>query len=319
MIRKTAASVSDVAGRDNSLGAKDRRHFFKAAFRGAPGTFELSEAELLSLQGLLKDMLQDLLDVFEREKIFYTLSGGSVLGTIRHGCFIPWDDDIDLNMPRKDFEHLKAVFDRTLGDKYELCAPETCPEHGMTHVQLRKRGTVYRGFNELGKSSAGVPVDIFVLENVSDNALIRRLHGMLCLAAGYVLTCRKTHEDWTLLYPYIRGNSGLLSAYRKKRALGRIFGFIPLEKMARFAIHIYTMCRNEHSERVSIPSGRKHFFGEMYRRSDMCESRWGEFEGLKVRLPYGTETYLRILYGDDYMTPPPAEERETHSVMEFKM
>ncbi|MBR1909871.1 MAG: LicD family protein, partial [Lachnospiraceae bacterium] len=156
-----------------SPGGADRRHFFKVGFRGAPGTFELNDEQLKALQAELLRMLKDFIAVFEQEGIFYTLSGGSVLGSIRHKGFIPWDDDIDINMPRKDFEKLKSVFDRTLGDKYVLCAPEIGEGYGMSHVQIKKRNTVYKAFNELKMKHTGVFIDIFVLENTYDTAIMR--------------------------------------------------------------------------------------------------------------------------------------------------
>ncbi|SEL81942.1 lipopolysaccharide cholinephosphotransferase [Butyrivibrio sp. ob235] len=304
-------------GSNKAIGAKDRRHFFKTGFRGAPGTFELSEEQLKKLQSTLLDMLKDFIEVFENEKIFYTLSGGSVLGSIRHKGFIPWDDDIDINMPRKDFEHLKKVFDKRLGDKYVLCGPEFGRGYGMSHVQIKKKGTVYKAFNELTMEDTGIFIDIFVLENTYDSPLKRKIHGTLCLIMGYVLTCRKTAEDWKALEPYLSVNEVLKGAFLKKKRIGSFFKFISLDKVAKRVGYWYSYCGLGDSELVCIPSGRKHYFGEMYRREDMCESREAVFEGVKVRIPKGTERYMEILYGPEYMEIPPVEDREIHSAVEL--
>ncbi len=298
-------------------GSTDRRHFFKTGFRGAPGTFELNEEQLKELQHTLLGMLQDFIAVFERNNIFYTLSGGSVLGTIRHGGFIPWDDDIDLNMPRKDFEHLKQVFDRELGDKYVLCAPECGNGYGMSHVQIKKKGTVYKAFNELKMPETGIFIDIFVLENTYDSAVKRKLHGYMCLFMGYMLTCRKTADDWDALEPYLANNLPLKEAFRKKMRIGRLIRFVPLDKLSKHVYKWYSLCRDEKTTYVCIPSGRKHYFGEMYLRKDMNRSRAGTFEGLDVRIPKGTEAYMKVLYGDTYMSIPPESEREIHSAVEL--
>ena len=302
-----------------AIGATDKRHFFKTGFRGAQGTFELSDEQLKDLQNALFLMFLDLKEVFEREGIFYTLSGGSVLGAIRHQGFIPWDDDMDINMPRKDFEHLKKVFDRCLGDKYVLCAPEIGDGYGMAHVQIKKKGTVYRAFNELNAKHTGIFIDIFVLENTYDNSLVRKLHGYLCLAAGYALTCKKTEVDWKKLKPYLQENEALEKAYRKKMIVGKLFKWISLDRLSRRVQKVYSACRDENTEFVCIPSGRKHYFGEMYRRSDMNESKEAVFREEKVRIPKGTTTYMKILYGDTYMQIPKESEREIHSAIELKL
>ncbi len=299
------------------LGGEDRRHFFKTGFRGAPGTFELSKEQLEDLQHALFFMLRDFIEVFEKEGIFYTLSGGSVLGAIRHKGFIPWDDDIDINMPRKDFEKLKRVFEKELGDKYVLCAPEIGENYGMSHVQIKKKGTVYKAFNELKMKNTGIFIDIFVLENTYDHPVKRKFHGYMCLAFGYALTCRKTAYDWDALEPYLVNNPELKKAYLKKARFGKLISFISLDFLSKRVMKLYSLCRDENTEYVCIPSGRKHYFGEMYRRADMNESKEAQFEGMTVRIPKGTDEYMNILYGPNFMEIPPEADREIHSAVEL--
>ena len=298
-----------------TIGSKDNTHFYKTKFRDAPGTFQLSEKQLKTLQATLLSILKDLIMVFEKEGINYTLSGGSALGAIRHQGFIPWDDDIDINMPRKDFEHLKKVFDKELSDKYDLCAPDIGEGHGLSLVQIKKKGTVYKSFNELKKKNVGIYVDIFVLENTYDNRIKRTIHGLACLAIGYALTCRKTAEDWEELEKYLVNNKELKRAFKKKKRIGELFKWIPLDDLTKATKCCYSYCNYHNSKFVSIPSGRKHYFGEMYRREDMCEYVDSVFEGLNVRIPKGIDNYMKVLYGNDYMKIPAPEEREAHSVV----
>ena len=289
----------------------------KMGFSGAEGVIVPDEATLKKLQHVLRDMLKDFQRVAAKEHIVYTMSGGSVLGSIRHQGFIPWDDDVDINIPRKDFEKLKAVFDDCLGDKYELCTPERTPGHGMALVQMKKKGTVCRSYNELSKENPGIAIDFFILENVFDSPVLKVLQGGACLAAGYLLSCRKTWHDMPYLEPYFDSAPGLREMFSGKARVGSLIRWIPLDLLARLTHSVYTMCRDPHTKYVAIPSGRKHFFGECYLRKDACRRFPGDFEGLKVPIPVGYKAYMEVLYGPDYMVVPPPEKREVHPLMEL--
>ena len=80
------------------------------------------------------------------------------------------------------------------------------------------------------------------------------------------------------------------------------------------------MCKDEHSEFVSIPAGRKHYFGEMYPRDGMMNTEAFPFEGHQWQVARDYDTYFTVLYGSDYMTPPPPEKRaSTHFFKAYEM
>ena len=83
----------------------------------------LTEKELDQVHCVYLQMMQKILSVCMSNGITVTLSGGSALGAIRHHGFIPWDDDMDMNIPRKDFESLKENFDDLFGGEYLLSSP----------------------------------------------------------------------------------------------------------------------------------------------------------------------------------------------------
>ena len=83
----------------------------------------LDDDEVRSYQHQLLNVLKDIVHVFEKNKLDYSLSGGSILGAIRHKGFIPWDDDIDINIPRKSYTTLLEIFDTELGESYYLRTP----------------------------------------------------------------------------------------------------------------------------------------------------------------------------------------------------
>ncbi len=298
--------------------AKDGFELVKRSLSESERSITPTEEERRKLQQLLKEMLFDLVDVCEKYNINYSLSGGSVLGAIRHKGFIPWDDDVDINIPRADFNKLKKIFKKELGKAYILDAPELTRGHGRTVSQYKKRGTIYKIFNNLHEpdEKCGVCIDLFVLENVPDNPILRRLHGIACLAAGYILNCRKVADYAGPLSEIILDDEVIEKCFGKKLAIGRILKPIPLDVITRMTYSIYSLCKNELSEYVTIPSGRGHYFGEMDTRRNMCQYIDGTFCDRKVKLPAGYDGYMHRLYGKgDYMKPPAESDRETHPLI----
>ena len=299
----------------------DGFHILKTTFAKSDNVMVVSETQLKQIQKMLVDVLKDFMSVAQKYHLSYTLSGGSVLGAIRHQGFIPWDDDIDINMPRRDFEKFSQVFEKELGQRYKLCAPGILKNHGMSGVSIRRKGTLYRSFNEITKpkDECGLGLDIFVVENTYDKPLFRKMHGVICLAMGYLLTCRKNAEDYEWFKPFIKNNAELKRYVLKKVRIGKIFRFLPLDYVTKLTINWYKHCTDDNSKYVTIPSGRNHFFGEMAEREGFLNSIPAQFEKLIVPIPRDYDLYMQRLYGSSYMTIPPENEREVHTVVEFDM
>lgn len=299
--------------------AKDSHQLFKMGFENIEGVSKLTDEELKKLQSFLLGMLKDFIVVADKYNLKYSLGGGSVLGAVRHNGFIPWDDDIDINMPRADYIKFERIFDKELSDKYILCAPSTGNNHGMSSIQIKRKGTIYKSFNELSKSEeqCGIYIDIFVIENVYNYKIIRLVQGVLSLGFGYLLTCRKTLYDLPLLKPYIAKNKELKNAFYKKARIGRMTSFINLDRMTRLTDKIYSICKNDNSMYVTFPSGRKHFFGEMTKREELTTYIKADFDGVMVNIPKEYDSYMRRLYGTNYMELPPTSKREQHPLMKL--
>lgn len=280
---------------------------------------EVVGKKLLALQKVLFDMLVDITDYFERCGIEYTLGGGTCLGAIRNEGFIPWDDDIDLNVPRSSYERLCATFQENLGDRYWIHTPEETNGHGLGFARIRKMGTVVRCRDDVGRDECGAYIDIFIVENAPDNPAVRLVHGVGSLAIGFALSCRRFANFADEYLKLAKGDSKLERTFQVKALLGEIVSFRSIDAWTRTWNRWNSLCKNEQSRYVVIPVGRKHYFGELYRRSDYFPVTMAMFEGGQVCVPANPDVYLTALYGEDYMTPPPESERESHVVYEFDL
>ena len=98
---------------------------------------------LKKLQGVQTQMLKDVLDVCEKQDLPCFLIYGTAIGAVRHHGFIPWDDDIDVGMLRKDYERLMEIFDKELGEHYELLTPEIDSRYACTVTHVQRKNTVF--------------------------------------------------------------------------------------------------------------------------------------------------------------------------------
>lgn len=278
------------------------------------------EGKLLeSLQKLLVSMLDDFDAACEQVGASYMLGGGSCLGAVRHNGFIPWDDDLDINMTRSDFNLLHNQFDELLGDKYWLHVPGNTPWYDLAFARIRRKGTVVRCRDDFEGKECGAYIDIFFIDNTPDNPLLRKAHGIVSMGLGFAYSCARfaAHADY---YEQLAGDDQqVIKTFKRKARLGKLFFWKTPEAWAATWDRWNSCCNNENSKYISIPVGRRHYFGELYKREEYLPVSYGSFEGRRVPLSAKPDIYMRTLYGDEYMTPPPDGEHEHHIALEFDL
>lgn len=288
-------------------------------FKDKPGenTFVLTECQIKEVQKVTWSIAQDIIDICESNDIDYFLDGGSCLGAIRHQGFIPWDDDIDIAIKREDFLRFEKSFMSSYSEKYWMHIPGTTANYSLPLIQIRRKGTVFRSRDDFTDTENGVPVDLYIIENTFNNPLLRYLHGALTNFSLLVLSCRKFAKHLDYYIWFAQGLESAIKGAKRKALIGRFLGFISLPRAEKFAVWSAKLCNNNKSKWVSIPSGWEHFFGGLNQRNSLFPTTRATFEGREVSVPKDYDSYLKGLYGDNYMTPPPADKHEMHILSEL--
>lgn len=290
------------------------------AFKSMPmvdGMIVLDDEQLKRLQIFLTGMWKDILSACEKNDINIMLCGGSCLGAVRHNGFIPWDDDMDLAMTRKDYNQLVRVFSEELGNEYILSEVCNTPTNGVAFAKISKKGTVLKTKDHFFAGDEAIGIDIFILDNVPNNKLLRVIHGYGSLVSGFLYSCRKFFAMRKVYYPMFK-SINQLRVYYIKVVLGLFTAVLPLSAYIMIWDRWNGLCRNDKSRYLTIPTGRKHYFGECFRREVFFPVMRSLFEDVYSPIPRDADEYLTGLYGN-YLNIPPECEREKHIYYEIKI
>lgn len=279
----------------------------------AIGLTVLSDSQLEKLHGVLLKILDDIIEVCQENDLKFILIGGSAIGALRSGGIIPWDDDIDIAMPRKDFERFCRVVREKYPQKYSMLHPQDKNNYGRVIPKIRLKGTEYRTILEQDLDECGVFIDIYTIENLPDNALARYFQGFMSMGLGFALACRRLYRG----RKWFRQLTGGVS-FHVKCAMGFCLSWASYEAWARWADYWNSRCKNEDSKYVSIPADCRHYFGEQQRREVLCETAEVQFDGRKCFVPKEADAYLRDIYGD-YMQIPPVEKQERNCYLTYDL
>lgn len=282
-----------------------------------PNLRTLSDDDIRRVQSVLLDMLCDLDALCRKHSISYFLCGGTALGAVRHGGFIPWDEDVDVGMPRRDYDRLTELLLAEYGDKYWVQSIWNNENYDLPFLKIRKKGTRFIEIFESDPAHAGVFIDIYPLENVPDFAPWRWLHGAVSDFLQLCCSCVRMRAKKERYFTYF-DDPAVHKAVRIKSFLGKCLSFFSVQRWCRLTDRWVACCHKETTRRVTFPSGRKHYFGEMCLREHFFPLKEVSFSGKHFFLLADPAAHLSLLYGD-YMTVPPADQQERHTILELEL
>lgn len=258
---------------------------------------EYTDDLIRKIQLIELDMLKEVDRICRKNNIKYELDGGTLLGAVRNKGFIPWDDDIDIQMLRSDYDRFCDVCKNELDpNKFFLQTYKTDQGYRWGYARILKVGTTFRrADHEMINSKNGIFLDIFPRDNMPDGSVTKLIYNIECFLArkiGYSIVGRKCEKDYL-------------------KRLGYCFiSTVPMSISRKLFDHLAYRYSDKHTTYVRTPGWHWKQESKGYKRKWLDNTVEIPFEDMMAYAPKDYDEFLQYMYGPDYMTPPPEDKRK---------
>lgn len=263
---------------------------------------------LRKVQMTEKKILEKFISICEKYDLKYFIVFGTLLGTVRHKGFIPWDDDIDVGMLRKDYERFLEVAQKECGDEYFVQTIDTDPKYHLYFAKMRMNDTEFVEESlQASGSVSGFYIDIFPYDVLPDDEKEMQKHMKKAIYYTMLLSANKVAE------PQIARSNVIVNTIKSVIWFGLHYG------MKVFGIkgdYVWKKCSQimkkfEGSDNQRLTTFSADAAQLIIYKEELMDVEELEFEDIVVKVPKGYHKILERNYGD-YMKLPPEDQRMNH-------
>ncbi len=263
--------------------------------------------DYLSLEEMQKvnlEMLHEFDNICKENNLSYTLGGGTQLGAVRHHGFIPWDDDIDINMNRPDYEKLMKLYEENkinIRKDREIISNRnnTFARHYARYIRYDvKRVSEY----SIDDDCPYIGIEIFVEDGVYSNKILFRFQAWRVKVVRKLLLLSLSKPNTSSKGKIIASMKDIVRPFLKK--IGSM----------KIAKHLENICKEVEFDKAKYVAGLNGMYGkkEIWLKEEMLPIIYIDFEDGKFPCYKNYDKYLSNLYGN-YMELPPEEKRQPHN------
>jgi len=235
---------------------------------------------LKKAQEIMFDTLVDIDRICQKYHINYWLSSGTLLGAVRHNSFIPWDDDLDICMIKEDYDQFLQIAQKELPNNMFLQTKKTDKGFPYDIAKIRNNKGIIIEKHEANKNvkyNQGIFIDIFPMILVSNSKLLRFY--------------QKVHFLFVKLFTY---------------------KYLNIECISIYLVNLFYKFHNKDNN-ILINSAALPDPNIYIDKSYIFPLEKIEFHNQEFLAPNNSDKYLKTIYGDDYMTPPPEDKQHSHA------